>query len=149
MHSLSILKKFSLVVFLSRFDRDSWQGIGSAFINENFYEGDSLSKKNFECAPSNQGLRVLFLGGSSYIKGFYFLLLSSIFYRSSRKLEISVLGNVSFIATQLVKLFRKGQFFSDLWLPEEPRKVLHKKRSCCISSSKGASGKAFIRSRIL
>lgn len=45
------LKKFSLVVFLSRFDRDSWQGIGSAFINENFYEGDSLSKKILNVLP--------------------------------------------------------------------------------------------------
>ncbi|ENK2326845.1 glycosyltransferase [Vibrio vulnificus] len=86
-----LLNRFDLVCFISQFDRVSWSLKTDSIVNENSvdndYIGEAISTKS-----KRDKVNFVFLGGTSYIKGFYHLCASILRMKSRSKLNIFVLG---------------------------------------------------------
>jgi glycosyltransferase involved in cell wall biosynthesis len=86
------LNRFDKVVFISNYDSTCWGLSTEVCLIENTVEYDE------ELAPvvsvRADKFKLLYLGGTSYIKGFYFLLASLILTKCRHEIEITILGAV-------------------------------------------------------
>ena len=99
----SFLNNFTKVVFISKYDSSVWNLDTQNYVIQNYFEpdnhyllsasNDDISNSNLDDNSINSFLKILFLGGTSYIKGFYFLLLAILKTKHKHKIELVVLGN--------------------------------------------------------
>ena len=87
-----LLKKFNLVCFISQYDANSWAIDTNVVINENSV--DERITESYEETNNNKNnkLNILFLGGTSFIKGFYHLCFAMYKVKNRKKINIIVLG---------------------------------------------------------
>ena len=85
-----LLNKFDLVCFISNFDSVSWSLKTDSIVNENSVDIEETKIT----LPFEDGkkLHLVYLGGTSYIKGFYHLCLSLLMMKSRDRVNIYVLG---------------------------------------------------------
>jgi glycosyltransferase involved in cell wall biosynthesis len=107
-----LLNKFDLVCFISMFDKCAWSLKTETIVNENSvdneFSGVPMSEK-----ISGDKLNFVFLGGTSYIKGFYHLCASIFIMENRNKLNIFVLGECRTFGVRLSKLiFGKSSPFT-------------------------------------
>jgi len=86
------LNRFDKVVFISNYDSKCWGLSTEVHLIENTVEYDEELVPLVNVRSSN--FKLLYLGGTSYIKGFYFLLVSLILTKCRHKIEIVILGSV-------------------------------------------------------
>jgi glycosyltransferase involved in cell wall biosynthesis len=102
------LNKFNKVIFISKFDADSWK------LTTNFETIRNFSEINYNSYSDSQTyltgkIKLLFLGGTSYIKGFYFLIFALLRTKNSKHFEITVIGEVNFKVVKVIgKLLDKS-----------------------------------------
>jgi glycosyltransferase involved in cell wall biosynthesis len=105
----NMLNNFDDVVFISQFDLDSWNLTTNVRVIENSVDyAIDLKKAKYSGTNKKKSLNVLYLGGTSYIKGFYFLFLSLLLSKNKNKINIIVLGEIRL----KVKLFMNKWFGS-------------------------------------
>ena len=100
-----LLNKFNLVCFISQFDSASWSLQTDSIVNENSVDAD-LVKEDAVAAPQEdeKKLNLIYLGGTSYIKGFYHLCLSLLMMKDRSKINIYVLGECRPIIKWITRL---------------------------------------------
>ena len=103
--SRKLLNKFDLVCFISQFDSESWSLQTDSVVNENSVDADLIkeTRTSLPCKDEKK-LHLVYLGGTSYIKGFYHLCLSLLMMKGSSRVNIYVLGTCRPIAIRIAQL---------------------------------------------
>lgn len=104
-----LLKKFDAVVFLSNYDKFSWN-IENCYVIENTLDKSSFSKCITNSLTLSQGdfttegvnlsshkkkIKFLYMGGDAYIKGFYHLIFALIILKYKREFQLTILGKIN------------------------------------------------------
>lgn len=105
-----LLCKFNKVVFLSEYDKSSWNLSSDTMVIQNYCDNDFINEannKNYKNIP-NDTFNLFFLGGTSYIKGFYFLALALYKLRKYDDLKCYVVGDCNKFIVKLYKFILRG-----------------------------------------
>lgn len=98
------LNEFDKVIFLSNYDNSSWALDTDTFVIHNYsnFVENTISKDS-----TSEFFDILYLGGGSYIKGFYDLIISLYICKNRDNINLHVLGVVNPIIINIFNLFFK------------------------------------------
>lgn len=98
-----LLNKFDLVCFISQFDASCWYLHTDIIVNENSVENEFVGSSCPE-KPESDKVHFVYLGGTSYIKGFYHLCFSILQMKSRDRINVFVLGDCRAFGVRFAKL---------------------------------------------
>lgn len=102
------LKYFTKVVFLSKYDLESWGLDNDCIVIPNSM--DKETELDILQYKRNNKINILFLGGTSYIKGFYFLIFAYFLSKKKDSIKLTIIGTYN---DKIKKIF-DSFYFKDL-----------------------------------